>query len=91
VGSLYTGHADVNGAFLLRAVTGDQTVTARAAGYSTATADITITKDTTVSVGYIRLVPLTAPVGEPTLVPPIVPTPSPSSPPPSPSGSATPR
>lgn len=103
VGSLYTGHADVNGAFTLRAVTGDQTVTARAAGYSTATADVTITKDTTVSAGYIRLVPLTAPVGEPTLQPPIVPTPTPApspsavvsplttaSPPASPSGSATP-
>lgn len=103
VGSLYTAHADVNGAFLMRAVTGDQTVTARAAGYSTATADVTITKDTTVSAGYIRLVPLTAPAGEPTLQPPIVPTPTPSpspspavsplttaSPAPSPAGSATP-
>jgi hypothetical protein len=103
VGSLYVAHADVNGAFMLRAVTGDQTVTARAAGYSTATADITITKDTTVSVGYIRLVPLTAPAGEPTLEPPIVPTPKPTasptaavsplttaSPPASPTGSATP-
>ena len=79
VGSLYTTHADVNGAFVLQAVAGDQTVTARAAGYSTATADVTITKDTTVSAGYIRLVPLTAPAGEPTLQPPIVPTPTPAS------------
>ncbi len=100
VGSLYTTHADVNGAFVLRTVTGDQTVTARAPGYSTATADITITKDATVSVGYIRLVPLTAPMGEPTLEPPIVPTPKPTSSPtplttasplPSPAGTATPK
>lgn len=100
VGSLYTTHGDVNGAFTLRAVTGDQTVTARAAGYSTATADVTITKDATVSAGYIRLVPLTAPQGESTLQPPIVPTPTPSSsptplatssPPPTPSASASPR
>jgi hypothetical protein len=87
VGSLYTGRGDVNGAFTLRAVAGDQTVTARAAGYSTATADTTITKDATVSIGYIRLVPLTAPQGEPTLSPPATPTPRAS---PTPSQSATP-
>ena len=45
VGSLYTTRADVNGGFTLRAVAGDQTVTARAAGYATVTADTTITKD----------------------------------------------
>jgi Carboxypeptidase regulatory-like domain len=90
VGSLYTMHADVNGAFLLRAVAGDQTVTARAAGYSTTTADTTIPKDATVSVGYIRLVPLTAPRGQATLQPPPVPTPSPSPSPPSPAVSASP-
>ena len=61
VGSLYTTRADVNGAFTLRTVAGDQTVTARAPGYSTTTADTTIPKDGTVSVGYIRLVPLTYP------------------------------
>ncbi|MGB8910516.1 MAG: carboxypeptidase regulatory-like domain-containing protein, partial [Candidatus Cybelea sp.] len=61
VGSLYTTRADVNGAFMLRTVAGDQTVTARAPGYSTATADTTIPKDGTVSVGYVRLVPLTFP------------------------------
>ncbi|MGC9991515.1 MAG: carboxypeptidase regulatory-like domain-containing protein [Candidatus Cybelea sp.] len=76
VGSLYTTRADVNGAFTLRTVAGDQTVTARAAGYATATADTTITKDTTVSIGYIRLVPLITPQGEPTLQPPTIPTPS---------------
>jgi Carboxypeptidase regulatory-like domain len=75
VGSLYTARADVRGAFTLRAVTGDQTVTARAPGYTTATADTTITKDTVVSIGYIRLVPLVHPEGQPTLAPP--PTPSP--------------
>jgi Carboxypeptidase regulatory-like domain len=75
VGSLYTTRADVRGGFTLRAVAGDQTVTARAAGYSTTTADATIPKDQTVSIGYIRLVPLTAPAGEPTLSPPATPTP----------------
>lgn len=79
VGSLYTTRADVNGAFTLRTVAGDQTVTARAPGYSTATADTTIPKDGTVSVGYVRLVPLTAPAGQPTLAPP--PTPTPHAPP----------
>lgn len=75
VGSLYTTRADVRGAFQLRAVAGDQTVTARAPGYSTATADTTIPKDQTVSIGYIRLVQLTAPAGMPTLSPPATPTP----------------
>ena len=75
VGSLYTVRADVNGGFTLRAVAGDQTVTARAAGYSTATADTTIPKDGTVSIGYIRLVPLTHPAGQATLAPPATPTP----------------
>lgn len=97
VGSLYTTRADVNGAFLLRAVAGDQTVTARAAGYTTTTADTTIPKDSTVSIGYIRLVPITAPQGQPTLSPPGTPAPaaSPSaspavSPPASPAASASP-
>ena len=94
VGSLYTMRADVNGAFDLRAVAGDQTVTARAAGYTTATSDTTIPKDGSVSVGYIRLVPLTAPQGQPTLAPPATPAPrvSPSaaaSAAPSPSASPT--
>jgi hypothetical protein len=87
VGSLYTTRADVNGAFTLRTVAGDQTVTARAAGYGTATADTTITKDTTVSIGYIRLVPLITPQGQPTLQPPVIPTPSPS---PSPAATVAP-
>lgn len=78
IGSLYTARADVNGAFMLRSVDGDQTVTARAAGYSTVTADTTIPKDGTVSIGYIRLVPLIYPAGQPTLAPPPIPTPRPS-------------
>lgn len=75
VGSLYTTRADVNGGFMLRTIAGDQTITARAPGYTTATADTTIPKDATVSIGYIRLVPLTYPSGLPTLAPP--PTPAP--------------
>ena len=89
VGSLYASRADVNGAFTLRTVAGDQTVTARAPGYSTATADTTINKDATVSIGYIRLVPLTAPQGQPTLAPPATPTPKPSASP-APAASAAP-
>jgi hypothetical protein len=97
VGSLYTTRADVNGAFTLRAVAGDQTVTVRAAGYSTTTADTTIPKDGTVSLGYVRLVPLIYPAGQPTLSPPSTPAPrassSPaasSSPPAAPASSAAP-
>jgi len=78
VGSLYTIRADANGAFDLRAVAGDQTVTARAAGYTTVTADTTIPKDGTVSIGYLRMVPLAAPAGQPTLAPPATPSPRPS-------------
>lgn len=92
VGSLYTARGDYNGAFNLRAVAGDQTVTARAAGYATATADTTIPKDGTASIGYIRLTPLTYPAGQPTLAPPPTPTPRPSpiaSPALAPSASAT--
>jgi hypothetical protein len=87
VGSLYTSRADVKGGFVLRAVAGDQTVTARAAGYSTATADTTIPKDAAVSIGYIRLVPLIYPQGQPTLQPPPIPTASPS---PSPAATTAP-
>lgn len=89
VGSIYTTRADARGAFTLRTVTGDQTVTARAPGYGTATADTTITKDSVVSIGYIRLVPLTRAEGQPTLAPP--PTPSPVvSPTPAAAAGATP-
>jgi hypothetical protein len=88
VGSIYTTRADVNGGFMLRTVAGDQTVTARAAGYSTITADTTVPKDGTVSIGYLRLVPLTYPAGQPTLAPPATPTPRPT-PSPRPSASAS--
>ncbi|HET6274434.1 MAG TPA: carboxypeptidase regulatory-like domain-containing protein [Candidatus Cybelea sp.] len=88
IGSLYTTRADIGGAFSLRTIAGDQTVTARAAGYTTATADTTIPKDGTVSIGYIRLVQLTAPIGQPTLMPPPTPTPR-SSPTPAPASSTS--
>ena len=78
VGSLYTARSDVNGAFNLRTVAGDQTITARAAGYATTSADATVNKDATVSIGYIRLVPSIHPEGQPTLAPPPTPTPHPS-------------
>jgi hypothetical protein len=84
VGSLYTASADARGAFRLSKVpVGDQTVTARAAGYSIATADITVDKDGMASIGYIRLVPLVHAAGMPTLAPPPTPAPtmSPSAPP----------
>lgn len=94
VGSLYTAQADANGAFTLRTVpVGDQTVTARAPGYSTSTADVTVSKDTTVSAGYVRLVPLIHPEGESTIAPPATPTPAASpasSPSASPAGSPAP-
>jgi hypothetical protein len=76
VGSLYTASADARGAFtLMKVPAGDQTVTGRAAGYTPATADITVEKDKTASVGYIRLVPLIHPDGVPTLQPPPTPVP----------------
>ncbi len=81
VGSIYTTQADVNGAFALRTVTGDQTIAARAAGYGTTTSDVTVDKDATVSVGYLRLVPLVHATGQATLPPPPTPSPAPSVPP----------
>ena len=78
VGSLYTTGPTPPAGFILRAVAGDQTVTARAAGYSTATADTTIPKDVTVSIGYIRLVPLDRSAGPAHAPPPATPTPRPS-------------
>ena len=78
VGSLYTTASDPNGGFtLMRVPVGDQTVTARAAGYDYATADTTVLKDEAVSVGYVRLVPTIRPEGQPTLPPPPTPTPAP--------------
>lgn len=96
VGSLYTASADARGAFLLEKVpAGDQTVTARAPGYSTGSGDVTVSKDRTASVGYVRLVPVIHPEGQPTLQPPATPTPqaSPTAPatePPAPGVAPTP-
>ena len=86
VGSLYTSSADARGAFLLtRVPAGDQTVTARAPGYSTADGSVTVLKDRTESAGYVRLVPLVHATGQATLPPPATPTPLPSTPTPLPS------
>jgi hypothetical protein len=79
VGSLYTASADARGEFtLVRVPVGDQTVTARAPGYSTASGDVTVLKDRTASVGYVRLVPLIHPEGQATLPPPATPSPEPT-------------
>ncbi|MEO6836554.1 MAG: carboxypeptidase regulatory-like domain-containing protein [Candidatus Tumulicola sp.] len=91
VGSLYAASADARGAFVLGKVpAGDQTVTARAPGYLTASGDVTILKDHTASVGYLRLVPVIRPVGLPTLAPPATPSPAPSPTPEPPLTPATP-
>ena len=50
-------------------------MTARAARLLDRDGDTTILKDRTVSIGYIRLVPLIHPDGQPTLAPPPTPTP----------------
>ncbi|HEY5425534.1 MAG TPA: carboxypeptidase regulatory-like domain-containing protein [Candidatus Tumulicola sp.] len=79
VGSLYTASADARGVFVLSKVpAGDQTVTGRAPGFSTGSGDVTVLKDRTVSVGYVRLVPVIHPEGQPTLQPPATPSPQPS-------------
>lgn len=79
VGSLYTTTADPNGAFTLTKVpAGDQTVTARAPGYDYSTADTTVLKDQTATIGYIRLVPSVRPAGQPTLPPPPTASPAPT-------------
>lgn len=79
VGSLYASAADATGVFTLgRVPAGDQTVTARSPGYTTAGSDVTVNKDKTVSIGYIRLVPLIHPEGQPTLPPPATPMPAPA-------------
>jgi hypothetical protein len=76
VGSLFTATADVNGSFTMPHVPiGLQQVTARSAGWTTVTVQVRVRKDTSVSAGYLRLVPLTKPDGVPTLAPPPTPTP----------------
>lgn len=87
VGSLYTASTDGRGGFVLDHVpVGQQTVTVRAPAYTTVTADVTVTKDQGVSIGYARLVPIALPAGVSTLPPPSVP---PAPPPPTPTAVPT--
>ncbi len=59
VGSLYTVYADPQGAFTLSGVpTGTQTVTARSPGYSLGTGRILVRKQQTVSIDYIKVLPM---------------------------------
>ena len=78
VGSLYVGTAGIDGAFVLNGVpVGNQTVTARSPGFSTASTDLEVTKGQTAQAGYLRLVPFSKPNSVLTLPPPATPTPSP--------------
>ncbi|MEO9170989.1 MAG: carboxypeptidase-like regulatory domain-containing protein [Candidatus Baltobacteraceae bacterium] len=71
VGSIYTVSADAHGAFTMpRIPIGSQSVTARAPGFTTTTADVRIHKDKTATVGYLRVVPLAKPESVSTLPPP---------------------
>lgn len=77
VGSLFTATADANGAFTLpRIPIGQQTISARMPGFSTASTPVRVRKDQTAQVGYLRLVPITKPASVPTLPPPPTPTPN---------------
>ncbi len=93
VGSIYTATADAQGAFTMpRIPIGDQQVTARAAGFTTASIDVRVHKDRTATAGYLRIVPLAKPDSVPTLPPPppqptVVPSAEPTWVPPSPSES----
>lgn len=74
VGSIYTAYADPGGAFSIRNVPiGPQDVTASSPGYERNSIHTRIHQDQTVSVGYLRIMPLT---GGPTA--PAPPTPSPT-------------
>jgi hypothetical protein len=76
VGSLYTVTADANGAFILpRIPIGQQTVSARMPGFSTASSQVRVRKQETSQAGYLRLVPITKPASVPTLPAPPTPTP----------------
>src|SRR5215469_163018 len=60
VGSLYTGTADANGAFTLQHIPiGQQVVTARMPGFTTTSRTISVKKDQTFQIGYLRLVSVT--------------------------------
>ena len=77
VGSLNTATADTQGAFVMTKIPiGEQTVTARSAGFTTATADVEVSKDQTAQSGFLRLVPVTKPESVPTLPAPATPTPA---------------
>ena len=85
VGSIYTATADTQGAFTLVLVPiGNQTVTARSPGFTTDSANATITKNQTTQVGYLRLVPVAMPSDQSTLPPPATPTPAGPTPTPEP-------
>jgi hypothetical protein len=76
VGSLFVVTADAQGAFTLPHVpVGHQPVTARMPGFTTDSATVTVKKDATAQVGYLRLVPIAKPAAVPTLPPPETPTP----------------
>jgi len=79
VGSLFVATADTNGGFNMNHIPiGNQEVTARSPGFTTASASIEIVKNKTAMVGYLRLVPVTKPYTQPTLPPPATPTPGPN-------------
>ncbi|HEY9086072.1 MAG TPA: carboxypeptidase regulatory-like domain-containing protein [Candidatus Tyrphobacter sp.] len=92
VGSLFTASTDGRGGFVMtRVPIGQQTVTVRAAGYTTVTTNVAIVKDQAASIGYARLVPIANPAGMTTLPPPPTPSPTPApSPSPSPLPTLTP-
>ncbi len=96
VGSIYTAYADATGAFQVPNVPiGPQDVTATAPGYERNSVRTRIREKQAVSVGYLRIMPLT---GGPTAPPPPTPSPTPGiatpipalTPGPSPHGSGAP-
>lgn len=75
VGSIYTAYSDATGAFQIPGVpVGPQFITASAPGYDRNAVRTRIREKETVSVGYVRIMPLT---GGPTAPAPATPTPSP--------------
>lgn len=79
VGSLFTASTDARGGFVMsRVPIGQQTVTVRAAGYTTVAASVFVVKDQGASIGYARLVPIANPAGLSTLPPPPTPSSEPS-------------
>jgi hypothetical protein len=81
VGSIYVNTADAKGAFTMPNIPiGTQTVTARMAGFTTASTDVQVEKGQTSQAGFLRLVPVSKPDAVPTLQPPATPTPVSSAP-----------